>query len=464
MAKYPYPDAVYSDELELLCMRVEILQEKTVYSRRLLEHTGEENVGNAPPTTNIHGPVYSDVCPVYSDVIASTVTTNLIQSGQASHRASSSQASTRHADKTYGNFNPLLKHDDGLYLKEISASSVADCQGIDVEEGSIGNNRTGKQFKHIGRQDMNLNGFCELDLQSMGGTENMSRQHMNLNGFCEMDLPNINMGGTVMRKEHMNSLDGGYNSQSSDDDSDIGFSRQSSVYIPGLETSTPRKNSHHENMAELEKLLDDITSWDEINANDTLPYKMNASIGSNEISEPKRESIISSILASSDKDLQNAGTARSPIYVPTVTTNESVPSVTVNDDFVPRVIVNDDPARLSESSDEIERMSEETLTVEKLLAEVREWQEKNDPELFRPKINKFTDSVRDVVTIDIPLDKHGRYDSGSLQTLIRECTESFIKVRVPSDLELNDLNLDDSDDSVFEARTKRSRTLAEYFV
>merc|ERR1711962_174595 len=161
--------------------------------------------------------------------------------------------------------------------------------------------------------------------------------------------------GTVMRKELLNSLDGGDNSQSSDDDSDIGLSRQSSVYIPGLETSTPRKNSHQENMAELEKLLDDITSWDEINANDTLPYKMNASIGSNEVSEPKRESIISSILASSDKDLQNAGTTRSLKYVPTVTKNESVPSVTANDDFVPRVIVNDDPARLSESSDEIER-------------------------------------------------------------------------------------------------------------
>merc|ERR1712048_909389 len=68
--------------------------------------------------------------------------------------------------------------------------------------------------------------------------------------------------------------------------------------------------------------------------------------------------------------------------------------------------------------------------------------------------------LRSVSVIDLPRHQGGRVDRNSLRNLIRKSECDFLKVRIPSDLDVTAI----SDEEIFSPRKPRTQTMTEYFV
>lgn len=103
--------------------------------------------------------------------------------------------------------------------------------------------------------------------------------------------------------------------------------------------------------------------------------------------------------------------------------------------------------------------------LQSLLEEVEKWNVDNNPEdlINLQRHFKFTDiDKKRAKTIDVSLTDYGALDLNNLQNEIESCKDEYIKVRIPSDVDISDVTLRDS----FGKRNsekERPKTMAEYF-
>ena len=102
----------------------------------------------------------------------------------------------------------------------------------------------------------------------------------------------------------------------------------------------------------------------------------------------------------------------------------------------------------------------------KLLEEVQEWELKNSEEIKNQRQYKFTDIKRErAKTIELALNRDGQLDLEILQSEINSCKEEFIKVRVPSDVDISSIVINtDPNNNTNCKRKERSKTMTEYVV
>eukprot|EP00111_Clytia_hemisphaerica_P000451 TCONS_00001278-protein len=120
----------------------------------------------------------------------------------------------------------------------------------------------------------------------------------------------------------------------------------------------------------------------------------------------------------------------------------------------------------------VEKREENPLNdLQKILNEVEEWNLKYNTRDER-KLYKFTDieQCSRVKTIDISLNESGELDIDNLQNEINKCKGGYIKIRVPSDVDLREINLNTTDsnnnnqDATMTKTKDSEKTIAEYFV
>ena len=114
--------------------------------------------------------------------------------------------------------------------------------------------------------------------------------------------------------------------------------------------------------------------------------------------------------------------------------------------------------------------------LQKILKEVEELNQKYNTK-DEQKLYKFIDIKNCVKTIDISFNDSGELNLDNLRTEINNSGNEYIKIRVPSDVDLRDidLNVDGSDDNKIDNNNNnndeqkkktrdREKTIAEYFV
>lgn len=119
----------------------------------------------------------------------------------------------------------------------------------------------------------------------------------------------------------------------------------------------------------------------------------------------------------------------------------------------------------SESDEEMKVGNLDDLN--KLLEEIQDWDMKNNEASHQKTEHyKFTDISRNrAKTIELSYNKNGQLDLQNLQSEIDSCKDEYIKVRVPSDVDISYLLIDTDRNNNSECRRReRAKTIAEYFV
>merc|ERR1712048_311593 len=134
-------------------------------------------------------------------------------------------------------------------------------------------------------------------------------------------------------------------------------------------------------------------------------------------------------------------------------------------------------------TDKQEAIQEEDLeALRDLLSEINNWEENETLNSRIPSfpgtrndVNSLDDNpcspldesacdeevkLRSVSVINLPRHQDGRVDRNSLRNLIRKNECDFLKVRIPSDLDVTAI----SDEEIFSPRKPRTQTMTEYFV
>ena len=107
-----------------------------------------------------------------------------------------------------------------------------------------------------------------------------------------------------------------------------------------------------------------------------------------------------------------------------------------------------------------EDMNGNIYDLDKLLEEVQVWDVKNIEDTKNERRFSFSDISKDrAKTIDLIYNGNGQIDFEILQTEINMCKEEFIKVRVPSNVDIIMISTDTNTDS-----ERIVKTIAEYFV
>lgn len=130
------------------------------------------------------------------------------------------------------------------------------------------------------------------------------------------------------------------------------------------------------------------------------------------------------------------------------------------------------------SNTHIEENSESPILFEELIKDVTDWERihgSNNINLDN-KYYKFTDMKRErAKSIDLCYDKNGLIDVAQLKHKIQRCNSEFIKVRIPSDADISNIDpfiydeqqCPDQNNNNTTTKTKRKerpKTIAEYFV
>ena len=216
------------------------------------------------------------------------------------------------------------------------------------------------------------------------------------------------------------------------------------------EAGLQRQDSLEEEMIQLENLLSDLRSWDESNMSDPPPYDMGVTMrpkATRPRDKTRRESFLAAVLAASEKD--NSSTSSSKLSVRFSST------IKINDDLV-KVSGDSKNTEKNQASADTSQVKDDTVGDKS--------RESQRTRTFKPTTYKFQGN-NIVATIDIPLDHNGRCDPGTLQHMIRDCKEIYIKVRVPNDLQLDDFNIKDIErEAILQKRIDSNRTITEYYV